>query len=402
MEFRLDTIAGEAARLQAANDDPLCAYLYDLPALRRHVENVVAALPERCEMFYAVKANAEAPILEALKGRVAGFEAASGGELALIREHFPEVPLLFGGPGKLASELSHALELDVELIHVESLTELKRLARLLEQSDRRQGILLRMNLATDNLPSTPLTMGGVPTPFGIDPEDLEACLTFLEHHSRIELRGFHFHLISHQLDADAQLRLLGDLFHQVERWRARYHLDIDQINVGGGIGINYREPRRQFDWAGFCGGLTRQLAEPRLQRYRIRFECGRYLTAPCGYYLMEVMDLKRNHGQWFAVCRGGTHHFRTPAAQNHDHPFVRLPGGGDEDNLTNTRVSVVGQLCTPKDVLARQVEVERLAIGDMLLFTLAGAYAWNISHQNFLRHPAPIMHFIDDNHAETV
>lgn len=397
MQFRLDSMAREAARLQAASADPLCAYLYDLPALRRHVEGVVARLPERCEMFYAVKANAEAPILDALEGRVAGFEVASGGELALIRERFPEAPLLFGGPGKLVSELSLALELGVELIHVESLTELERLARLLEASDRRQAILLRINLATDSLPSTPLTMGGVPTPFGIDPDELEACLACLERHPRLELRGFHFHLISHQLDAEAQLRLLGDLFRQVEHWRERYCLDIDQINVGGGIGINYREPSQQFDWPGFCDGLARRLAEPRLRRYRIRFECGRYLTAPCGYYLMEVMDLKRNHGQWFAVCRGGTHHFRTPAAQNHDHPFVRLPGrGGEGKALNHARVSVVGQLCTPKDVLARQVEVERLAIGDMLLFTLAGAYAWNISHQHFLRHPAPIMHFIDD------
>lgn len=396
MEFRLDSMAREAARLQAASDDPLCAYLYDLPALRRHVEGVVAALPERCEMFYAVKANAEAPILDALEGRVAGFEVASGGELALIRERFPEAPLLFGGPGKLVSELSLALELGVELIHVESLTELERLARLLEQGERRQEVLLRMNLATDNLPSTPLTMGGVPTPFGIDPEELDTCLAFLDRHPEIELRGFHFHLISHQLDADAQLRLLGDLFRQVEHWREQYRLDIDQINVGGGIGINYREPSQQFDWECFCSGLAQRLTEPRLHRYRIRFECGRYLTAPCGYYLMEVIDLKRNHGQWFAVCRGGTHHFRTPAAQNHDHPFVRLPGRGGEEGLTHARVSVVGQLCTPKDVLARQVEIERLAIGDMLLFTLAGAYAWNISHQHFLRHPAPIMHFIDD------
>jgi diaminopimelate decarboxylase len=256
-----------------------------------------------------------------------------------------------------------------------------------------------MNLATDNLPSTPLTMGGVPTPFGIDPEELETCLAFLADHPSIVLRGFHFHLISHQLDAEAQLRLLGDLFRQVEHWREQYLLDIDQINVGGGIGINYREPHRQFDWTGFCTGLAMQLDEPHLRRYRIRFECGRYLTAPCGYYLTEVLDLKRNHGQWFAVCRGGTHHFRTPAAQNHDHPFVCLPGCGSESMLTNTRVSIVGQLCTPKDVLARQVEVEHLAVGDLVMFTLAGAYAWNISHQHFLRHPAPIMHFIDNEES---
>ncbi|MNF99842.1 L-glutamyl-[BtrI acyl-carrier protein] decarboxylase [compost metagenome] len=126
---------------------------------------------------------------------------------------------------------------------------------------------------------------------------------------------------------------------------------------------------------------------------------GRYLTAFCGYYLMEVMDLKRNHGEQFAICRGGTHQFRLPAAQGHSHPFLCLPGRGnrpDSQTLRNMPVSVTGQLCTPKDIIARNAPVERIAVGDLLVFPLAGAYAWNISHQNFLCHPAPRFHYLED------
>jgi diaminopimelate decarboxylase len=52
-------------------------------------------------------------------------------------------------------------------------------------------------------------------------------------------------------------------------------------------------------------------------------------------------------------------------------------------------VTLVGQLCTPKDVLARDVEVPRLRAGDRLAFGLAGAYGWNISHHEFLMHDPP-------------
>jgi diaminopimelate decarboxylase len=398
MEFRFNAVAAVAARLQAQSTDPVCAYIYDLPALRRHVKSLVASLPANCEMFYAVKANAERPVLAALAEHLHGFEVASGGEVDWVREQFPAVPLIFGGPGKLDSELSGALAQGVELIHVESLAELRRLAALLQAQGRRQAILLRMNLAPPSLPQTTLTMGGKPTPFGIDPADLPACIDFINDHPHLQLRGFHFHLVSHQQDAQAHLALLADYFRQVRRWREQYGLAIDQINVGGGIGINYRTPESQFDWPLFSAGLQRLIDEEQVATWRIRFECGRYLTSPCGYYLMEVLELKRNHGSWFAICRGGTHHFRTPAAQGHSHPFRRLPMGGG-DGIANEQVTVVGQLCTPKDVLASQVAVEALAVGDLLLFSLAGAYAWNISHQQFLRHPAPLVHFIDAQEA---
>jgi len=61
----------------------------------------------------------------------------------------------------------------------------------------------------------------------------------------------------------------------------------------------------------------------------------------------------------------------------------------------NERISIVGQLCTPKDILARQQLVQELKIGDYVVFTLAGAYAWNISDQAFLMHPEPSFYFFN-------
>ena len=73
--------------LQPRCREPYCAYVYDLEALRRHAGAMRAALPAGCELFYAAKANPEAPVLRALRDIVDGFEAASGGELAWLQEH---------------------------------------------------------------------------------------------------------------------------------------------------------------------------------------------------------------------------------------------------------------------------------------------------------------------------
>lgn len=383
----------EAVRL-ARTDEPLCAYLYDLAALDRHAAELVATLPDNCELFYAVKANSDLPILRTLAPHVRGFEVASGGELDWVGRHFPGAPLIFGGPGKLDTELAAALAQDVELLHVESLGELRRLAWLARNMNRRANVLLRINLALDGVPATTLTMGGRATPFGIDSGQLPECLAWLARHPEIRFHGFHFHLMSHQLDAHAHLTLLARYFRQARRWREQFGLAVNHLNVGGGFGINYREPDRQFDWPAFCAGLTALVETENMRDWRIRLEPGRYLTAACGYYAMQVLDIKQCLGRHFAVGRGGTHHFRTPYAQGHSHPFFVVPREHwpypfPRLGVEQTEITVVGQLCTPKDVLATDVPVERLRVGDLLVFIYAGAYAWHISHHDFLRHPPP-------------
>lgn len=376
-------------RLQQQRAEPFCAYVYDLDALRRHIRDMHEALPSGCELFYAAKANPEAPILHTLYDHVDGFEAASGGELTWLREQVPGKPLIFGGPGKLQSELQQAVQLGVEVLHVESLTELRRIQAIALAQNQSISVLLRMNIALEGVTGTRLMMGGKPTPFGLDEQELPAALREIAASPQIKLRGFHFHLMSHQLDVDNHLTLIRRYLDKVRDWCENWSLEIDLINVGGGIGINYLEPQHHFGWASFCQRLPDVTQFSQSQGWTLRFECGRYIAAACGYYVMEVLDVKKNLGEWFAIGRGGTHHFRTPAAQSHSHPFSVLRREHNAPWINDQQVTLVGQLCTPKDVLARQQVISALAPGDWLVFELAGAYAWNISHQNFLMHSPP-------------
>lgn len=381
------------AELRTQQQQPLCAYLYDLTALAEHVRAMRAVLPANCELFYAAKANPEAPILHTLAPLVDGFEAASGGELRWLYQQCPQQPLIFGGPGKLDSELAAAMDCGVAAFHVESLNELRRLAHIAAAQGRRAPVLLRLNLKLAEAPDSRLVMGGKPTPFGLDEEALDQALALLRAEPWLELQGLHFHLLSHQLDVTAHLQLMRGYFRCFRRLCAEHGLALPLLNVGGGMGIDYQDARRSFDWPLFCRGLQALIAEEQMEATCIRFEIGRFISAACGYYLMQVLDIKRNHGQYFAIARGGTHHFRTPAAQGHDHPFVVLRGAQPAE-IVDCPVTLVGQLCTPKDVLASQQPVAELAVDDLLVFPLAGAYAWNISHRDFLMHEPPQMVFL--------
>ncbi|KUO18272.1 type III PLP-dependent enzyme [Streptomyces dysideae] len=377
----------------------LPAYLYDLAALRHHAATVRAALPARVELYYAAKANPEPEILAALGPHVDGYEVSSGGELAHVAKAVPGRPLAFGGPGKTPDEVTAALETGVERFHVESEYELRMLAELARQvaPGRKVAVLPRVNLpvADGSLAGSSLAMGGRPTPFGMDPARAVTVIGALADgtYRQLELRGIHAHLAS-GLEAPEQLAVA----ETVVDWATSLGVPLAEVNVGGGMTVDYADPERRFDWTAYGKGLARLTeAHPELT---LRIEPGRALTAYCGWYATEVLDVKHSHGEEFAVVRGGTHHLRTPAAKGHDQPCSVLevdawPYPWPRPAAEDDHVTLAGQLCTPKDVLARRVPAPGLRAGDRVAFSLAGAYAWNISHHDFLMHPRPGFHFLD-------
>ncbi|MEU8974407.1 type III PLP-dependent enzyme [Streptomyces monashensis] len=377
----------------------LPSYLYDLAALQSHAAAVRDALPERAEVYYAAKANPEPEILGALGPYVDGYEVSSGGELAHVAKAVPGRPLAFGGPGKTPDEITAALELGVDRFHVESVHELNMLAELARRHvpGQRVAVLPRVNLAVPegSLTGSSLAMGGRPTPFGLEAAHAVAVVRALsdDTYPQLALRGVHAHLAS-GLEAAEQLAVA----ESVVDWAVGLGVPLAEVNVGGGMHVDYTSPERRFDWTAYGRGLARlTAAHPGLT---LRIEPGRALTAYCGWYATEVLDVKPSHGEEFAVVRGGTHHLRTPATKGHDQPCSVLPVDTwphpwPRPAAEGERVTLAGQLCTPKDVLARRVPAPGLRAGDRVLFALAGAYAWNISHHDFLMHPRPGFHFLD-------
>ncbi|MGW3785102.1 alanine racemase [Micromonospora chokoriensis] len=356
-------------------------YVHDLDALATEVRAIRAALPRKVELLYAVKANPDPGVLRTLAPVVDGFEAASRGELRRLAELLPgRAPAAYAGPGKTDADLAAALAADVGRIHVESPAELRRLGALAAASGRSAQVLLRVNLPVA-APGASLVMGGGPSPFGMDAADAIKCAR--RPPAGIDVRGIHAHLAS-GLDAS----LAGTVAAAVVSW-AVTEVGATEVDVGGGMAVDYADPEARFDWVGYGRALADVLDT--YPDVRLRIEPGRSVTAYCGAYLTEVVDVKRSYGEWFVVVAGGTHHLRTPAAKGHAQPFsVHRRHDVDGPRTDGGPVTVVGQLCTPKDVLSRSATAGPIGVGDVLAFAMAGAYAWNISHRDFLLHEPPL------------
>ncbi|GAA1021877.1 hypothetical protein Aple_093220 [Acrocarpospora pleiomorpha] len=445
----LDARTGLREYAERLGDVP--AYVYDLPGLDAHAEAIRRALPG-IEIYYAVKANPDPMLLRVIAPHVDGFEVSSGGEFAHVRSVLPKARMAFGGPGKTDAEL----DLSPYRLHVESPGELRRLLQRSQPVD----VLLRANLDVP-LGGAALAMGGGATPFGMDPTGIEECLRLIS--GPVRFRGLHAHLAS-GLDAPDLLKLATAIIGYARQ------IGATEINLGGGMAVDYQDPERRFDWLEYGRGLA---GYPE----KLRIEPGRAMTAYCGWYLTKVLDIKRVHGELFAILTGGTHHLRTPVTKGHNQPFIvfsssdhleeqstnagysdrlgRMSAGSfehpEERAITASSsnppergattadsferpeeraitagssnppergattagffnqpemsatggslrgpeetVTLVGQLCTPKDVFARRVRVS-LEVGDVVAFGMAGAYAWNISHHDFLMHPKPDFHYI--------
>lgn len=364
---------------------PVCAYVYDTAALRERAAQVRAALPAGTTLLYAVKANGHPAVVRTLAGVCDGLEVASGGELDLAVAAGAR-RIVFGGPAKTDAELAAAVAAGAQ-VNVESAHELRRLDRAARAAGTVVPAAIRVNRAQAAL-SGSHTMTGTPTPFGIAEADLPDVLALPL--TSVRLVGFHLHAVSNNLDAAAHARFVAGALDFSVTTAARYGLDLRLVNAGGGLGVDYLTDAT-IDLAALRAGLAGLTVPPGVD---LIVEPGRILAADAGWYAAEVLDLKHTHGRWFAVLRGGTHHFRLPAAWGYNHPFTvletgRWPYDWPRPQVTGVTVDAVGELCTPRDVLARDQPVTRLRIGDVLVFARTGAYGWDISHHDFLRHPPP-------------
>ncbi|WP_035699710.1 hypothetical protein [Glycomyces tenuis] len=365
---------------------PACAWIYSPERLLARLAALREALAGHT-ILYAMKACANPAILAAATEAADGIECASAGELGRALEAGAS-RLAFSGPAKTGRDFARAAAAEADLcVHVERLAELDGLA----EAGFGGPVALRVNRGRP-LPGSH-RMAGEPTPFGIDAAEVPAAAARAAALG-LDVVGFHLHAVSNCLDAAAYAAHVTGALAWARGAAAEARIDLRYVNVGGGLGA---DPRGEtIDLAALAAGLEGLDAGG----VELVFEPGRYLAAPAGWYLAEVVDVKTVAGRAFAVVRGGTHHFRLPAAWGYSHPFTVVPVDHwahpwPRPRLDDVEVRVCGELCTPRDVLNAGQRVASLAAGDRLLFADAGAYGWEISHDRFLDHQRPLQIVID-------
>ena len=392
-------------RLAAEFGTPLFVYAADVVDAAWH--RLRGALPANFDIHYSIKANPHPALIRRLLERGAGLEIASAGELS-VALHAGATPdrLLFAGPGKSDVDLELAIKHGVGEIHVESLAEIDRVASLGRRLGTTVPVGLRVN-PSGEAQGGAMRMGGTAAAFGVDEEVIEAALERLLGQPTLDVRGLHLFAGTQILDHRTLLRQYEKGLELARRVSAIIGRPLATLDFGGGLGIPYFQNDTPLDIAQVGRRVETLLAKHAGAGglpARFVLEPGRYLVGEAGVYIARVVDVKVSRNKRFAVLDGGMNHHLAASGNlgqviKRNFPVVvanRLSAAPD------TVLDLVGPLCTPLDVLGRDVELPSVEIGDLVGVLQSGAYARTASPLGFLSHPAPAEVMVEGGHARPI
>ena len=402
MALGADAVPSSVVAHLVAQPGPVSGYVYDARIATAQARRLRAALPSWATLLFAVKSNGHAPVLRALlaDGGVDGLEVASAHEARLAASLLPAgAPLAAAGPAKHPQLLGELLDAGVTVIHAESELELRRISRAAQERGIRVAVGLRINPARVAVAGT-LAMGGRSSAFGIPEPEAPAAITLAKELPGVDLVGFHMHAVSGNRDARAHAAYVGWVLEWSVATAQAQGVDLRWVDVGGGLGVSY-DGSPELDLAVLAEELGR-LQPP--AGVEVVLEPGRWLANSCGWYAAEVVDIKDSYGETFVVVRGGIGGYALPPTEDFPFPVAVLPreewdGPGPRPERRTTAVTVSGELCTPEDVLVRDVVMERIRVGDLLVFPQAGAYGHEFALNAFLGHPEATRHVLADSSA---
>ena len=344
-------------------------YYYDIPLLQKTLETVRAALQDRpsWQMHYAVKANANPEILRLIAAAGMGADCVSGGEiLSALDAGFPASTIVYAGVGKAYWEIALGLERGIQRFNVESEAELEVIAAKAKEMGKTAPVSLRVNPDIGAHTHAGITTGLAENKFGIFHGQLEPVIRKALQLESIQFCGLHFHIGSQILDMSdfaALCNRINDLCVDLHR----KGLPVGDINVGGGLGIEYGHPNHLpiADFDAYFGTFKRMLPAG----MTVHFELGRSIVAPCGTLISRVLYVKDGLSRKFAILDAGMNDLVRPAMYHALHRIENLSSDGEE-----LPYDVVGPICESSDVFGKDIVLNECHRGDYIAIRSAGAY----------------------------
>lgn len=361
-------------------------YYYDMALLDRTLDAVnEASADARYKVHYAVKANADMPILKAVMAKGLGADTVSGGEIqAAIEAGFKPEDIVFAGVGKSDREIELALEAGISCFNVESKAELEVIAEIASHMNRVANIALRINPDIDAHTHHYITTGLAENKFGINMELLDDVLASMAKYPSVKLTGLHFHIGS-QITDNAPYALLCERINALQEQFEAKGYRLATINVGGGLGIDYDDPDRNPipDFKSYFDVFRKHLMLREGQE--LHFELGRSIVAQCGSLITRVLYVKEGVKKRFAIVDAGFNDLIRPALYQAHHKIQNLTSTSTEEEVYD----VVGPICESSDVFSEDERLPLTRRGDILALRSAGAYGRIMASQYNCR---PIAH----------
>ena len=333
---------------------------------------------ENVEFLYSIKANPFMPVIKTIRENKIGSDAASSNEVLLsIEAGMEKNQIYYSAPGKTMEDLKKVW--DKCIFIADSFHELDLLDKLAKDHGEILEVGLRVN------PNYSMKdKKAHPSKFGVDEDKI---FDFSWKYKNLKLIGVHVHVQSQILDTKLLSNYYKNTYNLALKFSKLDFVDLKFINFGSGIGVSYDKKNKKDLGAKFL------------------IESGRFLVMNSGTYYTPVIDKKYSQGKTYLVVKNAMNGFvkasmkemlKDALGKECERAFEPLYTGINQcefeiigNSLEKERVDIGGHLCTSLDLLARDIELKKADIGDILKITNAGAYSYSLSILNFASHDLP-------------
>lgn len=366
--------------------------IYNEKIIIDNYKKLQRSLPSNAKIVYSVKANPNPEIIKILYRCGAFFETASYGEFALLNQiGIPGKRILYSGQAKSYEGIETALCKGVLLFNLESLNEIKMLTNLCIKLNKKANCMIRINpkIKTNN---AMLKMGSVPSPFGIDENEIAKAISLLKN-TTVSLNGFFMYNGSQYYDYNDIYNNTEYLIKFANEIEKNFNLNFQSMDFGGGFGVIESASQQPIDLLKLKEKFEKLNCE--FQKYNmVFFESGRFLTSNSAVLVSRVVDVKDSYGKRFAILDSGINNLGIKQFNYRAYePFIESITSA----LPEMEQILVGPTCTTIDNVHQSIVINELQVNDYISILDCGAYLLSYSPIHFCGHQTPAEVLIDVN-----
>jgi diaminopimelate decarboxylase len=346
-------------------------YVYDFNHFSEQFNKLKKAFKARKSIIaYAIKANSNLSVIKHFAKLGSGADCVSMGEVKrALFAGVDKYKIIFSGVGKRDDEIKEALYRDILMLNIESEAELKRIEEIAKEMGKEARISIRVNPNIDPRTHPYISTGLSENKFGVDIETAKKLYIYAKKSEVLNPVGIHFHIGS-QLTELEPIREASQIVADLVRSLKAINVDIKFFDVGGGLGIRYKDEEliEPYDYA--------QAILSTLSGLDVTIICepGRFLVGNGGWFLTKVLYEKNNGDKRFVVVDGAMNDLIRPSLYNAYHKIEVL-----NDNNEKSKANLVGPICESGDFFAKNIDLPKTNSGDLVVIHSAGAYGFTMS-----------------------
>lgn len=359
----------------------------------------------KTHMMYASKALCTCAVARILDEEGFGFDTVSAGEIYTVYKSGVNMShVLFNGNNKSYDELAMAIELGVGRISVDNFFELALLNEIAQNKGKIIDVLLRITPGIECHTHEYIQTGHLDSKFGFDLTQIdEAVELILNEYKNIKLHGLHAHIGSQIFETSIYSDEIEILIKEAARLDEKFGLKLDEINIGGGLGVKYTEsdvPPSTYEIADI---IINQLNEA-IKKYNVEpptvfLEPGRSIISTSGVTLYTIGSSKQvPHGKKYIAVDGGMADNPRPSMYQAEY-FAQF--ANKKETESKEKVTVCGRYCESGDILIQEIVLPEAEEGDILCVYNTGAYNYSMA-SNYNRVQKPAMVLVNNSQSDII